>query len=183
MPQTTYVYRCNDADLLADWERYQKDHAKWRRKIKRQIGSWFPRQGRCPVVQHPGFGGTERWIGVSSVHGDYRDPPEGWRYDRKHGHLMPLKKTKEGREIAKVIDATTAPETMRKRLPGMPGHLWSGRHGLHTYMPGIQRMGDAIYVTWSVELIAKEDGYDPKLWKRVKLSEYHALREAEGKAA
>lgn len=176
-----YVYRTRDPEIVALWDDYQAEHAKWRRKVKRLIGSWFPRQGRGGMVQS-GWG-SESWVGISGRWSERNDLPEGWRWDNRRDMVVPFKKTKEGKEFAKVIAANQPPTSLRNRLPGMPAFLWSGRHGLRTFSPGIEQMGDALYVIWAVELVADEDKYDPKIWKRVRLSEYHRLREAAEVAA
>lgn len=177
MTVTSYVYRSRAADIVAEWEAYEAEHRAWARKARRLIGSWFPRKGCDPVIMSGSFGGNASWVGISKPHplpSDDDLAAKGWRVDRKHWHLVPFKKTPEGKAIAKAIDATQPPTTIRRRLRGMPSHLWNG---MRVQQPGVERHGDAIYVLWACELTA-DDGYDPKAWKRVRLSEFHRIREA-----
>jgi hypothetical protein len=187
-----YVYRTRNPEMLAAWDAFQAEQSAWHRKAKRLIGRWFPRQGRGCMVQRSSWGGNDRWVGISRpTYKGYRRSNEwpniadsdlraaGWRKD-KDGTIVPFKKTPEGRAFAKLIDACQPPTSLRNRLIGMPGHLAFGRYGLNTYQCGIERIGDAIYVTWSIQLT---DEHDRKLWKSVRLSEYYRLREAEEQAA
>lgn len=175
-----YVYRTRDPEMVAEWDAYQDEYQRWGRKVKRLIGSWFPRQGRGAMVLHSNWGSDDRWVGISGSWRDRNDLPEGWRWDNRTDQIVPHKSTKPGKVLAKVMADNQPPKSMRNRLRGMPSHLALGRYGMRTYQCGIERMGDALYVTWSIELT---DEHDRKLWKKVRLSEFYRLRESEEAAA
>lgn len=179
MPVDVFVYRTNDPEIVAEWHAYHEEDARWLRKARRLIAHWFPRQGRHPVTQH-GWGNIS-WVGVSGTYRDRDNLPEGWRWDQKNGYVAPFRSRKEGKPFAKLIDENQPPTSIRRRLSGMPDHLFGGRHGLKRYEPGVDFFDGYIWVSWSCQLERTE--YDPKIWKRAKRTEWVEHKEAARAAA
>lgn len=105
-----------------------------------------------------------------------------WRYDRKDLYWVPRRDARGGK---------AAKERRLAVAKSLRGFSWQfeAMPGLPEYLPGYPfmgygctRLGDEIWVTWSIaaELVrtAGGDHIDWGMWSERKLSEYHAAREA-----
>ena len=74
--------------------------------------------------------------------------------------------------MAERLRSMSAPE--RTSFVGMPDH--SGFFS----RPGYRLVGDTVWMVWSVEPddLEKSPSFDPTIWQRRKLSEYHLMLES-----
>ena len=168
---TKVAYRSTHPDVLAHWDNTASAQAQtaWRERVDAAIADLgFP--GRRFATKD-----ETRVVGVEHPHDE--PVPDAWRRDRKNPDvIVPARRTKAGRDIHDRL-ATLARPCPRHNLPGgMPKMAISGLALMH---PGVDRIGDTVYVTWSGELKGGDaDRVDLDVWQRIKLSEYYAAVEA-----
>lgn len=170
---TRTAYRSTHPTVLAAWRATQEqadEIVRQRKALLDELGF----TGR-PVLVH-----GQRIIGVG--HLDEHGPvPDGWRRDRDTADvIVPDRRRAAGKALAARLDALTMPDP-RRDLPscGMPEAASSAPRG-RMYWPGMQLLGDAVYVTWGCdpERVEENGQVDPAVWERVRLSEYYAAVEA-----
>lgn len=175
------VYRSTHPDVLATWDELREHRREIGAKLHEFARAVDPERDRNIV----GDGSGER------VNGLAHDPdwpvPAGWRVvNRGLLHIVPRLSTKAGKAAA---------ERLSRLQPQDPRHVLSVKHGIPSaffggsgdsmpgirfYSPGVQQLGDALYVTWARQ---PEEPHDPAKWEPVKLSEYYAAIEAEAGGA
>lgn len=142
------------------------------------------------VLDEYGAGEYQVWTDANGFHPgqicgidipEDRDPPEGWRM--QGDYAVPDKRTGKGRALCKALESVTHPGDPLSALDGMPSLVFTGT-GLAR--PGAVPLedGTGLYVTWTTGPEQCRDGeVDRAIWERVKLSEYHAAKEAAAEAA
>lgn len=122
------------------------------------------------VMSTRSFGRTEV-VGLSGPGA----PSELWRKSRFV--YVPLCKTKEGRALYERV--------MRIHCahPKLPGISTGFLHGLSWCQGGLHQFGERIVVEHGVdaEIVRKQSGFDPKVWKQIKMSEFYELIEENEK--
>ena len=127
--------------------------------------------------------------GLAVIPEDATHPPEGWRVQqigKTHLALVPIRRTKIGREISERIKALRLPEY---HPPGMPSESWprscNPNGSTPVYRPGVRRIDGAIYCVWNGEadlaadrLMSDGKTVDPEMWEPCPLSAYYAAVEA-----
>ncbi|MEV0382322.1 hypothetical protein [Nonomuraea sp. NPDC050643] len=165
------VYRTRDESVLSAWRDAERQVADWRTRF--DAGCVSLGIDLTQVI-------ANTWSGrIKGVRHTVGDPiPDGWRYDKREGLLMPALRTPAGRRLAMVLDGLKRPMPADE-LPGMPYvHLTEG--GLVRVTARL--MGDgALYAEWPCR-ISESHGVDLTIWEPVKLSEYYAAREAADEA-
>lgn len=175
----TCAFRTKDREIVAEYRCYEKEmqeqHDRMlafreRHNCGDRLDMYTWPNGR---FSHFGFKKDKR-----------RKPPEladGWRVDAQE-RIVPDKRTKAGKALAEEIKAVEAgrPTNIRSRLRGMPMRASQSNH---FYEAGVFFHNGAVYVHWGcpVEALDGEWGGDPldsTTWKQLKLSEFHAAKEA-----
>lgn len=173
---TEIVYRSTHPDVLAYRDRHIAAYAVWKDRVHATLTELGFEPDRDIWMRDTCV------VGVVEIDGE--PIPEGWRRDRKDpGAIVPARTTKLGKAYGKKLDELTQPDP-RKGLPGgMPGRAFAAT-GMAFMHCGLQEIGGAIYVTWSSELCGNDkDRIDPAIWEQIKLSEYHAAKEAADEQA
>lgn len=174
------VFRSTDPAVRAAFLDARKRYDDWAVAIAELAREVHP--DAKPMVTHSW--GMERFGGITKV-----DPvPDGWRIDQQRAGyspmLVPRRSTKEGKAWLKRIEELRSGPNVRASLLGMPG---GGAAGLAYESPGIEIYDDCLYVIWGHDPADLDMGWnpqeaadevDPKLWERVKLSQYYADKEA-----
>ncbi|MEU8199481.1 hypothetical protein AB0C10_37430 [Microbispora amethystogenes] len=170
---TPTVFRSSHPDVLAKWDARQRDIADWRDRFHAECA----KLGIDPdKVQGNTWSGT-----ITGVTYDDGDPiPEGWRHDKRSGHLRPALKTAAGKRIAAVLKTMRRPEPADD-VPGMPYTYWPDDDN-RIYRVRMRLNGDVLYAVWP-RPVGDDLGVDLALWEPVKLSEFYAMVEAEEAAA
>lgn len=156
--------------VIEAWEAYGAEHKRFGAEVDALTADLFP--GKNPpgaMVQHGGafHPGSKSLAGWEWRYGT--PVPNGWKYEPKSGMISPKVSTKIGKQIRKRF-----PSPVRGlSLPGMP--MTDMSHLPNIYAPGVEMHSGVIYVHWSVE---PNEPVDADIWKRIKLSEYHAARES-----
>lgn len=157
------VYRSNWPEVIDAWEKGIVERREW----SVSLDAFATEYGRKPMVVK-GFGG-EHPAGLQPADGDELNPPEGWRLDARHGVLVPDKRRKAGKALAETIKALGV--SGKPSLPGMPTETFAPGRFLS---PGMQRVGNHVYVRWSAE---PDPGPSDDVWERCPLSTYYAAVE------
>lgn len=166
------IYRTTRPELVALWDKWREEGTKFHDEVMAFAAEYAPEGSNAMVSD----GGNKHIVGVSVV-GDSNNPPSGWRLDRKRWILVPKRTDKIGKQIATAMDAVVFKDP-RGALSGMPSMaLLSGDDGVAMCSPGVEKHGDALYVKWSNG--GPTAGIDPKIWVRVKLSDWYRVKEAE----
>lgn len=109
---------------------------------------------------------------------DTPGPGKGWRWVARSAMWKPDKRTKFGKQHSDRFDPNrNRPPSVRSAVPGMPS-MCLASHKMAT--PGLLEDGDRLWVSWSIDLSDDEwerEGVDWTVWRRARLSEYHAARE------
>src|ERR1044072_6101165 len=160
-----YVYMSSHPDVIEAWDKHEAELEKRRLRIK----AWSDETGRGLQVQE--WSTKKRALGITRLPGELM-PPDGWReleYD--DDVFVPNKRTKLGKEHDKWLDSFTH-ENIRAVLNrvGAPAEIIRGNR---IFNPGVRRISDNVYVTYSIEV--DEMG---EQWERILLSGYYAILEA-----
>ncbi len=110
--------------------------------------------------------------------------PRGWRHEfvLRHRVLVPIRRSKAGKEMAARIEALNHPDAT---ILGMPRDSWvESTSGYAIHRPSIGLMGGVVYVKWHGDVDLAEDrtmsdgeGVDTSMWERCPLSEFYAAVE------
>jgi hypothetical protein len=186
------AYRSDHPDVLAAWEKLHDDTRAWSRAVSE-------------LSEQCGFGTRYIMSGPHLVGFPVPDDgaaPEGWRIRDGRGmaYLVPDRRRKIGKQIAaRMAEVGACPTTAD--LPGMPDGVsvpkddQSGPWTHTTHHPqGHVLLDGYLWCRWALgaDLVErpkpeKGDGvltlfqrtfFDPALWERVRMSEYHAAHEA-----
>lgn len=174
---TGVVYRSTRPEVLAHWDATatEEAHKVWRAQVELIIADLgFP--GRR-------FATSSGWRGVKVIgveHPKGEPVPAGWRRDRGLPEaIVPARRTRQGKAIGARLEEVAAPNPRRELPGGMPEMAFS-RKSVTLMRPGVERRGDAVFVTWPKEIEEGDAGrIDPAVWERMRLSEYWAAVEAE----
>ncbi len=104
-----------------------------------------------------------------------KDPPTGWRVDAGHGHWVPDKRTKLGKQLAAEmaeVKLSSQSKPLDKFIP-MEHH-----DGPRWYSAGCQYIAGAVYVTHNAAFQFESNEY----FQQIPLSQYYAALETEEKA-
>lgn len=178
-------YRSKHKDVMTVWDDSQ---ARWR-EARDKIAAFKKKYASKSANMLVTTGTEYRLVGIAMP---YDKPPKGgelaWRYETKKGCWVPRRSVKEGKAIAKELDACGARNL--GDLPGLP-HFVQTKVGLFN-LQGFQAFGHGGYVYACYPSVDHEDvvksgwgTFDDKLWKQIKRSQYEAAnekREAEEKA-
>lgn len=167
-----YAWKSTDPEVIAEYERWAAGRIKFSKDSDKLMRRWFGRKKRGKMMTR------DRWCGVECLGDEYHNPPVGWRYDRKHGMLVPFRTRAEGKQFAKDMDQCQPPRS--PNIKGMSGFVLVG---LRFCEPGFTVIDGVAWCWWSCDLKARPkhkyaDSYDPKVWKRAKLSEFYAAKES-----
>lgn len=168
------VWRTTQPEVIALFDKWEAEEEAWAERRDAFMAKHDPSGKRGALILASSFG--RKFAGMEHLADE--QIPEGWRLDKTQWALVPYRTSKAGKVVAKELDACQPPPDPRKSLPGMPS--WSIA-GLRVCTPGVEPHGTAIYVIWSTDSVAEQ--VDESVWERVKLSEYHAILEAESEAA
>ena len=156
------------------WEAMQVARQEWADRV-RAYGAQF---GFTDFHYRRG-GGSDRFAGFATpddAPDDWKPSIPGWRYAKTSDVWVPDRRYKAGQNAEKwrrdhgVVKAFAA-------VPGMSAEYIGGGHW---YTPGAFLHDGTVYVHWGVDAdtIRGLKSYDPELWTEIRLSEYHAAREA-----
>lgn len=166
------VYRTSP-ETTTEWEQ-RKERAN---QARREAGLAFLQRHGFPETTL--FWGSPHDIYGLNI-GTNAEPPTGWRRDRDYvGVIKPDRRTRVGRQAAAELGEIPSGNA-REGLPGgMPSMAISRQRGV-LMEPGLAVLAGRLYVTWSHPLEEREAArIDSQVWETVRLSEYHAAREAE----
>lgn len=178
MEQTAF-YSTSPTAIEA-WHRHLA-HLEDVRRLRTELSEEYGGRGVWTVGE--GFSSAVRVLGLDVLGeqpGDLVGENKEWRVSKdgsKDGSnmLKPNLRRKAGNEMAERLYAMrTAPLD----LPGMPA--WT-LFGLSTARPGVFEQDGALWCIWPGDVSSEgtqRSEYDPDMWPKVKLSEYHAAREA-----
>lgn len=177
------VYRSNNAAVLIVFAQWKVDQAAINKRIA-AFRKKYSRGGRRIMQNGRYVTGLDNHVrkGRSWVWSD--EIPEGWRmhHGKYEVYLVPNRKTPLGKEIFKEMKTLYLPD-LRGKVPGMPGDMLTAENrGLVSYSPGYEMLDDGyLYCTWGTDPRKHSDDWgkrhiDSKIWKRVKLSEYHRIK-------
>lgn len=166
--QPSLVYRSAAPEVLASHEKRQRTY----REFYDMVGAFNVCLGRAEYATTYVF--TTPWVmRLASLGGDRPGPL--WRADPKGG-WVPSRRTAAG----KVVDAQFRSVAVRfEAIPGMPNEVIDGGYWR---TPGFRLMGGELWAAWwgdASEAVEGDGSFDPSIWTRCKLSEYHAAVEDE----
>ena len=92
-------------------------------------------------------------------------------------YITPTKAGLLGLRLIREMKELNFPGDVRKYLPGMPSGAFTSNHRWLT--PGLEFYGETVCVIWSHDPELKPEELRDKLWQRIKLSVYYALKEEE----
>lgn len=180
------VFRAIDPTIMEGFRRWRTDRIAWGETVTALVEELLP--GHKAVTSW-GRSGLSL-VGVSWSRRDDGEPPSNWRYvsgGRGVPFIIPVKNTKTGKALTARFEAI--PQLDDPPLPGMLAEWWvpGTDHGFRIVYPSIEVYGDDLFLTWRVEIVGEdhmrssESKIDGTKWQRVKLSEYHAVKEAHEK--
>lgn len=158
-------YRSDHPDILAYWDEATSRWDDWHKRLFAFMDG-YPKHS--PMCIQRGF--TRRLIGLD---GPELAPP--WRRMKRgpaEGLWVPDRRTKMGRTLAAEFEALRVD---LGPLPGMPAFTLAGLSFLE---PGVAKMGEHVWVSWSDKATFETIGADAALWEEQKPSAYHLAREA-----
>jgi hypothetical protein len=173
------VYRTTDPEIKAAWDAFCEAYKRWQAACLSFAAEQG--EGREPIIMS-GWG-DRRLAGLS--HKANQLVPDGWRIVPRSWpqYIVPLRKTKAGRELSDRMQALRLPAWTP---PAMPDSIWTGNSVFH---PGMETHGGVLYIVWGTDIESSKiesgaagfskEQFDPARWERVKLSEFYAAREAE----
>lgn len=142
-------------------------------KARTEAGTAFLTRHGFP--ENTNFWGTERTFTGLDLRPD--SPPSGWRIDSREGVLMPDKRTKKGKEIAKEMAAIPF-QNQREALPGGMPQVATAKDMNSFLQPGSSVIDGRLYVTWPAPLRqADANNIDPQVWEQIPLSSYYLAQE------
>lgn len=170
------VFRTSRTDLIALHTQWVDEQKSWNAKLHAFKKKHRPSKKHTDLYTIDSFSGRHI-AGFGAQPEDYREPPEGWKVDRKRGLLTPLKKTAKGKAIAAAMEAVVLRD-FRRDLEGLPNGpvMRATDAGMALLHPGIELHGETIYCVWGTN---EPPEMDADIWESVKLSEYYAAVEAD----
>lgn len=109
------------------------------------------------------FDGSSGITGVGVGHGERSNPPVGWRYEKSKGHLVPAKRTPEGKAIVqewrdrKLHGRAWMVDLEKFSIPTTLDDESSYQDGQgHMYFPGFRLVEDELFVLWGTVNVADE---------------------------
>lgn len=162
------VYTTDDPAVMAKWDDDQRRYREWVEAAENWASEW---------PDHKVNTMRSTWAdGVYWVDGlrGSGPPSEMWR--RSKGAWVPRRTLKAARPLVAAMEALRVSGI--GVLPGMPRGLFIG---ISSLTHGIDVIDGRIYVTWgkpAAEQIEATGEFDPSIWRRVKLSEFYAAKEA-----
>lgn len=182
---TEAVYRATDPTIMESARAWRERAKQWQAECLVFAAKYAAEFGRTDVspVSTAYANGSRHLTGLT--HDGSSQVPTGWRLvmgsQRSPDCLVPVRRSKTGKVVGAQMDALILEAFFPE---GMPNTVF---HEDHWYSPGIEVHGDDLYVTWGfdpAECSSWEKGFGPGVfdssrWERVKLSEYHAMKEAE----
>lgn len=176
------AYRCTSPSLLKAYRAYRAERTEYGQRC----------EALCEELV-PGSRGLYR--GAHLVGLDFPgDAPRGWRIQKYGGTGVPDMRLKAGKLAKEAMENLgNPPADIRYNLPGnMPGEVWDNTHFYHC---GMGEWGGAIYVYWGIDPETVTTGFSwvgrktdethkisKRTWKRIKLSEFYAAKEAAQEA-
>lgn len=172
MSNPKIAYRATDPQRIREWseslEPLYRAFEEEKDRLKKQIG-------KDVLIMRESFDGV--WVtGYDEREG--KDPLPNWRKDASSGYMMPDRRTSTGKKIAERLDRISYKPGP---IPGLPELVWG-----EGYMgPFAVAEFDGDFYAWLGFDIREEgshnplDDVDPKIWERIKLSEFHAAKEAQ----
>lgn len=172
------VYRATDPAIMASVEAWKAQWAEWKRSVMKFATTHS--ESSAPVV-NTYADGARHLVGLS--YEPDLSIPDGWRVTDRGGmtYSVPNRRSKAGKALGAEMDSLA----LRAFHPdGMPSAVFVENHW---FSPGVEELSGTIYLTWALVLEECSDdeqgfskqSYDPSRWERVKLSEYHAMKEAK----
>jgi hypothetical protein len=189
------VFKSQHPDVLAVWQEFEAA-SKAFHEFADDFASRYAVDGREVMVRESGwFGRVVSGLGINDADNDRHAPrsrPElpGLRLGAKEGYWVPDKRTAEGRALSKEFKEQRA---KKPSYPGMPDEVWADREDGRSliFWPGSDMADGWVWVTWGCGADRLIEGrgdsgssrrdFDPvdlTIWTHVRLSEYHAMREA-----
>jgi len=181
------AYMTTVAAVLDAWHEYGDERRRFSREVEEVTAELWPTPVPMPsgeephqpvaIIEHGGAfaQGARRLVGFSWRYA--LDIPAGWKKGESADGLAitPKVSTKLGKAISKRMQTVAAVRGVK--LPGMPSVDMSRLPSIYSH--SAEEHAGAIYVTWSV---APKEPIDFDVWTPIKLSEYHAAREADTEA-
>lgn len=173
------VYRTNDPAIVAAWDAELARRDALRTEARAYIASVDPDRRRTAV------GNRGEFVILGLSHQQDWPTPAGWTAKRSPlWHVVPNRRTKAGKEAAAAL-RHFSPGDPRAVLyadgTGMPSPDFTYLDGAMRYVePGVQNLGDWLYVTWAAEPTGPVDA---TRWETVSLSMYYAARESSAVTA
>lgn len=161
------VLKCKKPELMREWtEKKVIADEKWKEdtaRIAKELGK------ETLTMRE---GGLFRCV-TGYQENDRNEPPlEGFRKDSKTGYMLPAKKTPEGREWAKRLNAVSLDFGNR---PGLPNIVMGERY-LGPFK--VEEIGSDWFASLTFNADSRDlNEVDYDVWESVKLSEYYVAVE------
>lgn len=139
-----------------------------------------------------GWDGDIFITGMAPINDERNLPPEGWRFDRNKGHLVPALRTNRGKQLAREFESIRGAKWRADSLAvlGVPRHIESptsdeqGRRRLYDAGFEFDEESQTLYQAWgsgTVEkaVLAAQANVPDVVWEEVKRSEWYARQEAK----
>lgn len=165
------VFRTSNREVIDSFRAAVNEYDEWRQRITDFARSVHPKADPMTTSAW----GEKRFAGLSIV----IPTPPGWRVIKSKSIMVPHKAIAAGKELAATVaELETAPH-VRASLPGMPSGAMSG---LSYMSPGIEQVGEDLFVTWSLDPDEADTSrtvgkVDKDIWERVPLSTYYLIVE------
>lgn len=176
MSSPAAVWKCLDTDRV---HQYLEQREKERADFDAGMDAFRATVGGNELFGIHGIDGSICITGYEL--GPREEPLPGWRRDGAAARAVPAARTIEGKQIAAELRNL---QLSSEIYPGTPRFMRSetdkqtGRGYLMS--PVAEELGGTYYLSLSHEPRSSDaDSIDPKLWKRIRLSEYHAALEAQ----
>lgn len=171
-PTSESIWMSSDPAIVALWDKWITDDREYRQQGDELLADLGLQDRDLIEMQANALGGDDYLIGVSLHSSDGKQlglPSDDWRLD--HGGCLPKRRTAAQKALYDRFHTVRRPD-FRADLPGMPR---STMRGLTVMAPGVEKIGDALYVIWDTDDVPD---IDENVWTRVKMSEYWAAKEA-----
>lgn len=163
---TETAFRTTHPAVLAMWEFCMDECEQWIEKMLAEQD----RLGRQIYRKFSGLARREEVVGIE--HQPEGDIPAGWTLSAEQEFLVPIDGA-EGEPAREWLRQHQPPPSAEERLAPFglaEHHVADGR----VFWPGVELLETGLYVTWGCDTGWNGSGF----FDRIKLSEYHAAREA-----
>lgn len=159
--QKTHAAHSKHPDILSWWTDIEITDLDWQARCDSLIDEIRP----FPDAKGMTLTGFGTVFGGFAYGSSSPEIPLGWRLDRKHSMLVPLRSTAKGKAIAAKIKALGRLDDARMHVPGIPTDLFNGS--------GLVMVDGEVWVQFR----HPRSDIDLDLWTPAKLSEWYAASE------